>query len=315
MHQESWIYRGKLKRHLLQLSHDFSNDYLILNLDGVSLVEDRLKKKDKEKVFNVFIDQELCEIKVIREGKNFKYEFVPHVYSTSKVGKTRKKAAKRELISVNTGVVILAVTLLSGLIYFLFFSNHSKPALSLGGLTTVATISEINANQKHVLKDESGKTKLLTGNIRYKFEVGKEEYKGDAFLYKKIDHYFLASTGLPIQTGDEFMVLYDKDNPLNNKILFDHPSERKLKQYDLMGRESCLKNLPSNIPKEKDLQYCECLKAYFFQQYNLTGLAHLIHQGKRKTSFADFNEETYQKFMGKERQQKIQKNCLGAIGE
>ncbi|MEZ4883339.1 MAG: hypothetical protein R3E32_01290 [Chitinophagales bacterium] len=313
MHQESWIYRGKFKRHLLQLSHDFSNGNLVLTLDGFKLSEEVILESEDLKIFSFFIDGELFEIKITRQNKQFVYEFIPHVYSTSHVGKTRKKAAKWELLSVNTGITIIVIALLSAILYFTFFSNDAAPPLSLGGLTAVATITEINANKEHLLKTEDGKTKSLRGNIRYKFKVLDEWYYGDAYLYKKMDFYYLAKTGLPIQTGDEFMVLYSENNPNNNHILFDHPSEQKLAQYQLMARESCLKNLPPNIPTDKELTYCECLKAYLFQQYDLKGLANMIHQTKSKTAFEDFNEKTYQKFMNESRQQEIQKNCLDQL--
>lgn len=313
MHQESWIYRGKVRKHLVQLLHDFSKGTLLLTLDGFQLSEEQLKAEEDAKKLRFFIDGELFEIDVIRKGKKFLYKFTPHVYSTSKVGKKRKKAAKWELISVNTGIAIVSIGLLIAALYFSFYHQNAAPALSLGGITTTATIEEINAKQKHVLKQESGKTKILNGNIRYKFKVSDEVYYGDTYLYKKIDHYYLAQTGLPIQTGDEFMVLYDPNNPNVNKILFDRPSPQKLEQYQLTAREACLRNVPSNIPSDKDLSYCECLRAYLFQQYDLEALAHIIHQATRKTRFEDFNEETYPKFMSQERQEEIVQTCVGLI--
>ena len=314
MHQESWIYRGKLKKHLLQLSHDFSKGTMVMTLDGTTLAEDKLESNEREKTFQFFIDQELCEVKVIREGKKFVYKFIPHIYSTSKVGKTRKKAARWELISVNSGVAFITVGLLLTVVYFTFFSNYSTSPLSLGGLTTVATITEINANKEHVVKQGEGGAKILRGNIRYKFKVLDKWYFGDAYLYKKMPYYYLAQTGLPIQTGDEFLVLYDSENPDRHKFLLDRPSEQKLKQYHLYARESCLKNLPSAISTDKELQYCECLKAYLFEQYDLKGLAMMIHQTKERTEFRDFNREVYQEFMNEERQQEIQNTCLNLIG-
>ncbi|MGB1242587.1 MAG: hypothetical protein ACPG49_08700, partial [Chitinophagales bacterium] len=313
MHQESWIYKGKAKRHLVQLSHDFSKGTLLLSLDGFQLNEDQLKEEDKSKKLSFFIDGELFEIEVIRKDKKFLYQFTPHIYSTSKVGKTRKKAAKRELISVNTGVSLLAVGILITVLYFSFYHRKTTPALSLGGITTTATIEEINARQKHTLKQETGKTKILNGNIRYKFKVEDEVYYGDTYLYKKIAHYYLAHTGLPIQTGDEFIVLYEPRNPNVNKILFDRPSPQKLEQYQLTAREACLKNIPLSVPPNKDLSYCECLRAYLFQQYDLEALAHIIHQSTRKARFEDFNEETYSKFMKQERQQETEATCIDLI--
>ncbi len=315
MHQESWIYRGKLKKHLVQLSHDFSEGRLLLSLDGFQLVEDQFDIEEGKKKFNFFIDGELCEIKISKKDKKYVYQFIPHVYSTSKVGKTRKKAAKRELISVNMGIALVSIGLLITVLYFSLFSNRAAPSLSLGGITTTATITEINANKKNTIQKETGETKILNGNIRYEFEVNEEVYYGDSYLYKKIQHYYLAQTGLPIQTGDQFLVLYDPYNPNVNKILFDHPSPKKLEQYQLYAREACLKNIPDNVLPQKDLPYCECLRAYLFQRYDLEGLAHILHQSTRKTLFEDFNAETYQKFMSEERQQEIQATCLQLIGE
>ncbi|MGB0929612.1 MAG: hypothetical protein ACPGVB_02465 [Chitinophagales bacterium] len=299
----------------MQLSHDFSKGTLLLSLDGFQLNEDQLKEEEESKKLSFFIDGELFEIEVIRKGKEFLYLFTPHIYSTSKIGKTRKKAAKRELISVNTGVALLTSGLLITVLYFSIYYQNDTPALSLGGITTTGTIEEINARQKHILKRETGETKILNGNIRYKFKVADDIYYGDTYLYKKIDHYYLAQTGLPIQTGDEFIVLYEPSNPNVNKILFDRPSPQKLEQYQLTAREACLKNIPLSVPPDKDLSYCECLRAYLFQQYDLEALAHIIHQSTRKTRFEDFNEETYPKFMNQERQQEIEATCIDLIAK
>lgn len=315
MHQESWVYRGKLKKHLVQLSHDFAEGTLLLTLNGTELAEDRFNAEKEKKKFSFFIDGELCEINITQKDKKYFYQFVPHIYSTSEVGKKRKKAAKWELVSVNTGIALVSIGLLFAVVYFNFFSNSAAPALSLGGITTTATIQEINANKRHTIKNEAGVSKTLNGNIRYSFEVAEETYYGDAYLYKKIQHYYLSQTGLPIQTGDQFLVLYDQENPNVNTILFDRPSPEKLEQYQLYAREACLSNVSPEVPTQSSLQHCECLRAYLFQQYGLEGLAQILHQATRKTLFADFNEETYQKFMSEERQQEILEICESLINK
>lgn len=309
MHQESWIYRGRLKQHLIQLSHDFTNGNLSLTLNGSSLINGQIKKEEKEKTLQFFIDEELFEVKVIREPKKFLYQFIPHTYSTSTKGKIRKKAAKRELISVNTGVVLIASLMLSVGIYFAFFSHKAAPPLSLGGVVTEAKITEIKAKEKSYFKGANGETKALIGNIRYKFKVLKEWHEGDASLFQKIGHFYFTESGLPIQTGDVFKVLYDSENPTINTLLLDRPNDEKIEAYKLMARSACVQNLPDFVRPESDLYYCDCVKVHLFQRYGIEGLVRLMHQDKSPTRFQTYNSKSYEAFMKEEEQEAIQKKC------
>ncbi len=314
MHQESWKYRGKLKNHLIQLSHDFKNGSLSLTLNGSLLINGEIQSEEKEKILQFFIDEELFEVKVIREPQKFLYQFIPHTYSTSTTGKTRKKAAKRELISVNTGVIVIAVLMLTIGIYFAFFSYKAAPPLSLGGVIAEAEITEIKAKEKSYLKGADGKTKALLGNIRYKFKVLEEWYEGDASLFQKIGHFYFTKSGLPIQTGDIFKVLYDAEDPTTNTLLLDRPNEEKVEAYKLMARSACVKNLPDFVRPESDLYYCDCVKVHLFQQYGIEGLVRLMHQDKSPTRFQTYNSESYEAFMKEEQQEAIQKKMSRNYG-
>jgi len=294
MHQERWLYNGVVKQHYIQLNHFFSDEMVTIRLNGELLYHELHSLNQENKSYHFFIDNELCEINVARDGNDFVYHFTSHNYSTSKTGKARKFRDYAEEWGVGAGIAAVFLFILCPLTYYLLNYYQSSQNLDLGGMMTTAIITKIGVEEaeKHTTR---GTIYKLTDNVRYKFEVNGLYYYGDIDLKPTKTGGFVTPNGLPLQEGGEFEVLFSGLNPTKNRILFEKPTSIQTAKYKELADENCLHNPPNDVDTTYYSQFCECMNYHVYLHYGLEGLANVFAKNMPRHHHIPYNRQTFEK--------------------
>lgn len=308
MHKEDWIYYGRLKRHIVQLFHFLASGRVIVKLNGVLLYEEKLLENEEGKNINFFIDDELCELIIAKtEDSTFTYRFITHSYSTSRTGKKRKFQAWLEEVWVGVGLACVGLFIIIPLAYFLIQHYYQDRALVLGGMTSTGIITRLGKPKDNQYP--------LTLDVYYKFLVNNTWYFGSKQVKAiKGGKHFTTPLGVQLGKNSEFEVLFSGRYPEVSDILFNTPSSKQLSKYYKRIREVCLnsqKELP-NGSLNSQMIYCDCLTKQVYYQYGIEGLAHLYFQNTDNQTNKHYNKKTYDNFISKVMQQKINNICLEA---
>ena len=115
----------------------------------------------------------------------------------------------------------------------------------------------------------------------------------------------LLSNGMPLESGDEFLVEYSPDNPKINKIRFEKPTEKQLIIYKNRALE---KALVLNTGLERT--QAECQLDIAFSLKGLPAYADFYFQKTPPAENAQHNENTYQRLTRSLLfQKKIEQEC------
>ncbi len=314
MHKEKWIYYGHLKQHLVQLAHQVRTGKIIIILNKVVLFEDFITAEEPEKVFNFFVDDELCVVSVTKTAdKKFAYKFDAPEFSTSTIGQRRKLMDRLQKFSA---VFAISLFLLVGVLpvaYYFYNKHKQEHTIDLGGLSSSAIVSRISKNKNSYTID--GQKISANAWAFYSFKLKNNWFHGKAPLELIAGKTFSKETHLPIAVQDEFEVLYASASPSVSQLQFNKPVPKQVKKYILLIREECLKN--ENAPAISDstqrMIYCDCKSVHFKEEYELEGLARLYHQNTLPSGNATYNQDTYQTFMATSESQAILKTCEEAV--
>ena len=128
MAQRNWIYPSGLGRqHQLGLYHADESGNLVVHLNNQVLVVD-FKVLD-DKAYTFFIDEELCQVKVIKDAEGqFSYEFTINYEADTPQNRLRKDRLTddRESYWKALGLAILVLAFFFILAYFLDFLNDEE---------------------------------------------------------------------------------------------------------------------------------------------------------------------------------------------
>ena len=292
MHNQSWIYYGQVKQHLIQLSFNNINNDMAIRLNGVIVFHEKLLPEKKSQEFALFIDEELCQIFAERQDSGaYLFKLITPEFSTSKTGKKRKFKDRLEKFGLGSVFFIIFAALCSIGLYFTYHSYLKRQTLTKGGLLTMAKVYKIDPPIQ--INNKETKKKEFFSIVSYTFHFGDKRYAGTQKV--KLDDRkapLKSAIGLPIRNGFEFEALFASENPEVSEIRFDRPSENQINHYFFLAREACQQNFKPEL--EKDLTnhvlFCDCYNKYIQLNYGLKGFADLYFQNIIQTGK---NEWTY----------------------
>ncbi len=234
----------------------------------------------ESKSYKFFIDEELCEIKVI-ENRNgsFGYEFEFDHKADTKWNRIRKKIERKWAVQSVTFIVGFFVVLIAISSIFLYF----REAFLIRQLERTGEYATVTMR----LLDRMGKGRYET------FYYFKTE-RGDKYSSKINIVTQLPTTyhGLPIENGDNFKIKVAKNNKFNHKIDFDQPTSDTANK--MIGRIVEF-HIQHHQGRMQDELYCEVKAAY--ETLGMNGLAHIYHQLAAPEKKSDFNKNTYQNLL------------------
>ncbi|HFA51635.1 MAG TPA: hypothetical protein ENJ95_21690 [Bacteroidetes bacterium] len=245
------------------------------------------------KEYTFFIDNELCHIRLERRGDEMFYFFEIDKTADTPMNRARWAMERKFLRQLVAALAVFAV-LIAG---FSFFINYQKE-------TDLARIDELLAEQSietvATVTIEPGREKP---NISYHFVAQNQAYSSKSTYHT--EPLVLLMSGMPLESGDEFIVQYSPTNPEVNRIDFKRPSKRQLATYLKRAAQKHLQLHPDEAP-----QLVNCMLETAFKIDGIGGLADFYFQDTPAEKNPDHNELSYARLVrGLPFQKKLEKEC------
>ena len=279
MNHFNWIYLADNgKRHHVGLMHGATSGHLLVYCNSkIVIIDFQVLKTSK---YSFFIEEELCELTIERQGDRFLYGFEVNQDADTPHNRRRKKREKKHLIQ--------SLLFVGGLIVFLtlfittitnYQSNRSvfqlQDKLAISGKETHARILNIPSDQDNA--------------VSYFFMVN-----GSSYSLRSNSPYeqgqFLLQTGMPLEVGDEFKVRYLPSNPYLCEIDFTQPTKNTLASY----KERAIDKYRMNNPDE-DPDYCNCLADIAFDLNGINGYADIYFMDTSPGDNPNHNSDSFKR--------------------
>jgi len=272
-----WTYVGKPgeKAHV-GLFHGRRTGHVLIHCNARILVIDFGVLDTKS--YSFFINHELCEIRLKHKGDRlFHYTFHIDKKADTPLNRARRKQERKHW----------ALTLL-------FFGGMAA-LITLGawGMQRLMAQSTSGIGGSYLIEDglrTVGRIQLdsLSGlvNAQYQFVAFNEVYNGKVNDFSRNE--ILLENGMPLEAGDEFEVLFDRENPKNNRILLDSPTERQITLYK-ERTASRHRQLHSDLFPP----FVRCLVEVAFELEGIDGLADFYFQDRSPSEYEKHNRQSY----------------------
>jgi len=163
--------------------------------------------------FPIFIEDELFDLKIIREADHFVYRFEINKKAETPRNVARNKLERKNLfytLGFWVGFIGIAISLT------LLMNWHSKKK----NFALIKNEHYTAPAKVFIEKEQEGDLQL-----RYYYIVKNRSYKAT------ISQSEFLPSGLPIQSGDEFTVYYEFSKPSVHQIDFSRPTELQIERY------------------------------------------------------------------------------------
>ena len=245
------------------------------------------------KDYTFFIDNELIRIKLERRGDEMFYFFEIDKKADTPMNRARWAMERKFLRQLLIGLAIF-ILLITG--FTLFFKNQkasgfskAEELLATQGVETVAKVTVASGDPKP--------------EITYHFVAKNQGYSSKPSVQSQ--PLVLLKNGMPLESGDEFMVLYVPSNPAVSRIDFDRPSKRQIKTYLIRATEKHLSLHPNEA-----LQVVECMVQVAYEMEGIGGLAKFYFQNIPPTENPTHNENSFFRLVRSlPFQKKVEKDC------
>jgi len=218
LNQFNWTYIDDYNKQFhVALLHGANTGHLLVHCNTKIVLIDFSVLDSKKYTF--FIGEELCEIILDRRDDSFYYDFKVNRNADTPLNRERKEQDKKYLKQS-----IIALALLIGLvgtvvISLTLWNNNKKTspeALNIVGKEAVAQVKI----------EGEGKAR----KVGYFFIADSKTYKAKADV-AFLNDMILLKNGMPLESGDEFLVKYIPDNPDRNMIDYSRPSAQQVEMY------------------------------------------------------------------------------------
>lgn len=255
--------------------HGAKSGHLLIYCDAKILLIDFNVLDNK--TYSFFIDDQLCEIEVERQGNQFLYGFEINKKADTPRNRQRKKLEKRNLIQ--SGLMLLGLIALVALTVF-GLKKWNKPQTR-------------NASIILEKEGEEGKARILkvsNSEIAYFYIVDGQSYSAETSVE---DVSKLApENGMPLEKGDEFVMIYAPNHPLLNKIDYSRPTSDQIEKYF----QRTINQYRSFQP-DLDATQVACLVKIAYELKGISGLANCYFQETSPTNNPHHNQNTYNRMI------------------
>lgn len=227
------------------------------------------------KSYSFFIEEELCEVNIERRENRFFYDF--HV--NREVDTPVNRAWRVKLRQNRRKTVILITSFFITLIVFigigLYLSN--LPGKDQRQALLAARSSESIA--RVFISERLGDSLAM----HYSFAANGQVYESEGHIPAQA-----TTNGMPLESGDEFTVLYADSHAFVNQIDFDKPTAEQIQRYRLRAIQRHL-----DLHPEITEQRAQCLIEIAYEIKGVGGLADFYFQDLQPTANAQHNQLTY----------------------
>ncbi len=226
----------------------------------------------EDKTYSFFIEDELCELQLTRKEDRFHYDFKIDKEADTPLNQERRERERKYWWQT---LAFVAALLLAVGGFFLWWQYHER----VTGEQQMTQILE-QAGSESVARVVLANRESPVG---YAFVANGRSYQAEAELPD-----LSLSYGLPLETGDEFVVRYANRAPRIHEVDFSRPTQRQVERY----RERVLQRHARLHPELRPDQVA-CQVQLAFDIKGLAGLADLYFQKASSEDNPDHNERTY----------------------
>ncbi|MEO1257513.1 MAG: hypothetical protein AAFZ15_01905 [Bacteroidota bacterium] len=292
MKHYGWTYVAGGGRNIpVGLYHSSKKGHLIIYVGKKITTIDFSVLDTKEYTF--FIDNELCRIKLERRGDEMYYFFEIDKKADTPMNRARW-AMERKFLKMLLGGLAVFILIIVGTFFFIDGFRNPTPAsaeklLNAKGVETVARVTVDRGEPKP--------------DITYHFIAQNQDYSSKPSLQSQ--PLVLLKNGMPLESGDEFVVLYIPSNPSVSRIDFDRPSERQISIYQKRAAQKHLSVNPGEAP-----QIADCMVKTAYEMEGIAGLAKFYFQNTPPSENPAHNKNSFFRLVRSlPFQKKIKEDC------
>ncbi|GJM34668.1 MAG: hypothetical protein DHS20C18_36690 [Saprospiraceae bacterium] len=246
------------------------------------------------KSYSFFLEEELCEIDLEQRDDRFYYTF--NINKSADTPRNRVRKATEKLhwrqSAIFFGSLVACVAL--AVILFLRF-DKKQDEVKRGQILSGSHKTELGKIEAIEVNDDVLEVSFA---YRAKGQVQRNTTALPLTPYQTLEH------GMPLETGDEFLVAYARENPDVGYIDFNQPSEP---QINLYFRKAVTKH--TILHPELRPRQINCLANAAFSLKGIEGLADFYFQDTPVEENPEHNELTFNRLVRDLPFQKLAKDC------
>lgn len=291
----NWVYNTEAgQRYMVGLYHGPSTGHLLVYCNSrIVLIDFHVLKSA---TYSFFIEEELCEIVIDRNKDIFTYNFkVNREVDTpaNRVWHQRVRADKKKAVLLVGGFVLTVVLSVAFFIY-LDKKNHQKPQ---GDYTEWLQKQGVETTTR-VFIEQQERDSI---SIKYAFIANGQVYESTGRLPASS-----LSNGLPLVSGDEFMIRFAETHPFVHEIDYNRPTTEQAQRYRNRTVDRHIQLHP-----ELSEERIKCLIETAYEIGGLGALADFYFQDADPDLHKNHNRLTYQRFTRDVPfSQKVAERCL-----
>lgn len=228
------------------------------------------------KKYSFFIEDELCEINLEKQGNKFIYDFEVNRKVDTPLNRIRNEIEKKHW---KQSLLFFGGLGLCVFLFVLWF-------FSMGGGQQEQTRQEL-IDQLHT-SETFGKITINNQKAIYSFVANGRVYKADV----PIESVLQTKEGMPLETGDEFLVKFAPLKPEINEIDLSLPSKSQIEKY---YNRTLSRHISLHPELTLDLIKCQIKIAY--EMNGIAGLADFLFQDVDPEQNPAHNRLSYQRFV------------------
>ena len=295
MNHYTWTYAaGEGRNYNVGLFHGSKTGHVLIYVGAKIVTIDFGVLDSKE--YTLFIEDELCHIKLERRGSKMYYFF--EIDKKADTPRNRARNAMERRYAKQLFVALGAfVALIAAFVIWNPFARHSS-------------LSEAEQLLLKQGRETVGKVFVKTGStppeISYQFVANNQGYTAPSNL--QTQPLILLNNGMPLESGDEFVVRYVSSRPEISRIMFSRPTGRQVGIYQRRAAEKHIQLHPSEAPP-----IIACMVSVAYQLNGVEGIADFYFQDTPPEVNPGHNQITYLRLTRDlPFQKKVEKDCWGA---
>ena len=285
MAQLGWTVITRQGRHYkIGLYHGARSGHLLIHCNKKVMQVDFNVRQSK--TYSFFLDDQLYEVKIVREGDRFGYACEENENVDTPLNRARKVEDKKNDKKLVLFLLVIVLFIGAGLYY--------------------------SAQQDHVDEDErkellaSQPTRISKMRIYEKDNRWQYSYLAkDEIIQGRLPIGLKHPLGFPLMDGDEFTLKYSQEKPKVYELLWEEEIPEQTEKYTQLAGA-----IHTHFHPELDPRQIKCQLALAHELKGLQGLSTLYHQHISPDSLDLFNQNTYLRLIRSEVFQQRVKDCL-----
>jgi hypothetical protein len=270
----TWTYvAGEGRNYNVGLLHGNTTGHLLIYA-GAKIVTIDFRVFESKK-YTFFIEDELCEIRLERRGEEMYYFFEIDKKTDTPLNRERRQIERKYLRQSLLAMAAFAVVVAAFIIWMNYLKNQSVPADEQLARHSRQTVGKV------LIREGTPQPE-----ISYHFVANNQGFSAKPSLQSK--PIILLNNGMPLETGDEFLVNYVPSNPGISHIDFNKPTERQLDIYRQRAIAKHAQLHPSEAPSLVD-----CMVKIAYDLQGIAGLADFYFQDATPDQNPEHNQNTF----------------------